>query len=84
MEEGCLQLSPKGKHILYPLNFTRDSVPIAGSLVSNDLVLVVTTLRMFMSDDKCSGLAEVYTVKSSERYFGNAVVNEVWHIKSIL
>ena len=49
-----------------------------------DLVLVVAILRMFRSDDECSGLAGVYTVKSSERYFGYAVVNEVWHIESIL
>ena len=44
-----------------------------------DLVLVVAMLRMFGSDE-CSGHAGVYTVKSSERYFGYAVVNEVWHI----
>ena len=44
------------------------------------MVLVVVTLRMFGSDDEHSGLAGVYTVKSSERYFGFAVVNEVWHI----
>ena len=28
--------------------------------------------------------AGIYTVKSSERYFGYAVVNEVWHLESIL
>ena len=33
MEEGCLQLSPKGKHVLDSSNFTIDSVPVAGSLV---------------------------------------------------
>ena len=33
MEKGCLQLSPKGKHVLDPSNFIMDSVPIAGSLV---------------------------------------------------
>ena len=48
------------------------------------MVLVVATLRMFGSDDERSGLAGVYTVKSSERYFGYAVVNEVWHIELIL
>ena len=89
MEEGCLQLSPKGNHVLDPSNFTRDSVPIAGSHYANvrwsyDLVLVVATLRMFGSDDECSGLASVYTIKSSERYFGYAVVNEVWHIVNFL
>ena len=45
-----------------------------------DLVLVVATLGMFGSDDELSGLS----VKSSERYFRYAVVNEVWHIESIL
>ena len=89
MEEGCLQLPPKGKHVLGHSNFTRDSVPIAGSLVCDfslpyDLVLVLATLRMFGSDDECSGLAGVYTVKSSERYFGYEVINAVWHIESIL
>ena len=39
---------------------------------------------MFRSDDERSGPAGVYTVKSSEKYFGYAVVNEVWHIESIL
>ena len=48
------------------------------------LVHVVATLRMFGSDDERSGLAGVYTVKSSERYFGYTVINEVWHIESIL
>ena len=43
-----------------------------------------SSLRMFGSDDEHSGLAGLYTVKSSKRYFGNAVVNEVWHIESIL
>ena len=42
------------------------------------------TLRIFVSDDECSGLAGVHTVKSSERYYGYAVVNEVSHIESIL
>ena len=41
-------------------------------------------LRMFGSDDGRSGLAGVYIVKSSERYFGYAVVNKVWHTESIL
>ena len=49
-----------------------------------DFALVADLLRMFGSDDECSGLASVYTVKSSERYFGYEVVNEVWHIESIL
>ena len=48
------------------------------------MIIVVATLRMFGSDDECSGPAGVYTVKSSKRYFGYAVVNEVWHIESIL
>ena len=33
MKEGCLQLSPKGNHVLDHSNFTRDSVPIAETLV---------------------------------------------------
>ena len=37
-------------------------------------------MTVFGSDDERSGLAGLYTVKSSERYFGYAVVNEVWHI----
>ena len=49
-----------------------------------DLVFVVATLRMFESDDERRDLASVYTVKSSERYFGYAVINEVWHVESIL
>ena len=44
------------------------------------MVLVVAMLRMFGSDDECSGRAGVYTVKSSEIYSEYAVVNEVWHI----
>ena len=39
---------------------------------------------MFGSDGERSGLACVYTVKSSERYFGYSVTNEVWLIESIL
>ena len=89
MEEVCLQLSPEGNHVLDHSNFTRDSVPIVGSMYANvrwpyDLVLVVVTLRMKGTDDERSGFSGVYTVKSSKRYFGNAVVNEVWHIESIL
>ena len=41
-------------------------------------------LRIFGSDDECSGLAGVYTFKSSDRYFGYAVVNAVWHRESTL
>ena len=39
---------------------------------------------MFRSDDECSGLADVYIVKGSERSIRYTVVNEVWHIESIL
>ena len=49
-----------------------------------DLVLAVAMVSMFVSDDDISGLAGVYTVKSSDRYFGYAVVNAVWHEQSIL
>ena len=34
-----------------------------------DLVLTVAMLRIFGSDDECSGLAGVYTFNSSDRYF---------------
>ena len=49
-----------------------------------DLILAAAMLRIFGSDDECSGLASVYTFKSSDRYFGYAVVNAVWHTESIL
>ena len=42
-----------------------------------DLVLAAAMLRIFGSDNECSGLAGVYTFKSSDRYFGYAVVNAV-------
>ena len=89
MEERCLQLSPKDKHVLDPSNFTRDCSncwvhPDMQMFTDYDLVFVVAKLRMFESDVERRGLAGVYTVKSSERYFGYAVVNEVWHIESIL
>ena len=66
-----------------------DPVPVDGSLVCNahcpyDLVLAVAMLRKFGSADERSGLACVYTFKSSDRYFGYAVVNTVWHRESIL
>ena len=44
-----------------------------------DLVLAAAMLRVFGSDDKDSGLAGVYTFKSSDRYFRYTVVNAVWH-----
>ena len=43
------------------------------------LVLAVAMVSMFGSDDDLSGLAGVYTFKSSDRYFGYAVVHAVWH-----
>ena len=49
-----------------------------------DLVLAAATLRIFGSDDERSGHAGVYTFNSSDRYFGYAVVNAVWHRESIL
>ena len=48
-----------------------------------DLVLAVAMLRIFGSEDERSGLAGVCTFKSSDRYFGYAVVNAVWHRESI-
>ena len=47
-----------------------------------DLVLAAATLRIFGSDDERSGLIGVYTFNSSDRYFGYAVVNAVWHSQS--
>ena len=41
-------------------------------------------LRIFGSNDERSGLAGFYTFNSSDRYFGYAVVNAVWHRESIL
>ena len=41
-------------------------------------------LKIFGSDDERSGLAGVYTFKSSDRYFRYAVVNAVWHRESVL
>ena len=49
-----------------------------------ELVLAAAMLRIFGSDDGRSGLAGIYTFKSSDRYFGYAVVNAVWHRGSIL
>ena len=49
-----------------------------------DLVLAVLMVNMFGSDDDLSGRAGVYTFKSSDRYFGYAVVSAVWHKESIL
>ena len=40
-----------------------------------DFVLAVLMVNMFGSDDDLSGRAGVYTFKSSDRYFGYAVVN---------
>ena len=42
-----------------------------------DLVLAVLMVSKFGSDDDLSGLASVYTFKSSDRYFGYVVVNAV-------
>ena len=49
-----------------------------------DLVLAAAMLMMVGSNHECSGLAGVYTFKSSDRYFGYAVVNAMWHKESIL
>ena len=80
MEEGCLQLSLKGKHVLDSSNFTSD----CSNCWVPGMQMFVAMLRMFESDDERSGLAGIYTVKSSERYFGYAVINEVWYIEPIL
>ena len=62
-------------------NAARDPVPVDGSLARclYDFVRPVAILRIFGFNDKCSGLAGVYTFKSSDRYFGYAVVNALWH-----
>ena len=70
-------------------NAARDPVPVDGSLWANarcpyDFVLAAAMLRIFGSNDERSALAGVYTFKSSDRYFGYAVVNAVWHRESIL
>ena len=49
-----------------------------------DLVLAVPMVNMFGSDDDLSGLAGIYTFKSSDRYFGYAVDNTVCHKESNL
>ena len=49
-----------------------------------DFVLAVLMVNMFASDDDLSGHAGVYTFKSSDIYFGYAVVNAVWHKESTL
>ena len=70
-------------------NAARDPVPVDGSLVRKcsmpfDFVLAAAMLRIFGSNDERSGLAGVYTFNSSDRDFGYAVVNAVWHRESIL
>ena len=70
-------------------NAARDPVPVDGSLVHKsrclyDFVLAATMLRIFGYNDERSGLALIYTLNSSDRYFGYAVVNAVWHRESIL
>ena len=49
-----------------------------------DFDLAAAMLRIFGSNDERSGLAGVFTFKSSDRYFGYAVVNAVWYRESIL
>ena len=49
-----------------------------------DFVLAAAMLRIFGSNDERSGRAGVYTLNSSDRYFGYAVVNAVWHRQSTL
>ena len=70
-------------------NAARDPVPVDGFLIGNarcpyDFVLAFLMLRIFGSNDERSGLAGVYTFNSSDRYFGYAVVNAVWHRESVL
>ena len=69
-------------------NAARDPVPVDGSLVGKccpyDFVLAAAMLRTFGSNDERNGPAGVYTFNSSDRYFGYAVVNAVWHRESIL
>ena len=68
-------------------NVARDPVPVDGSLVGKcllSIVLAAAMLRIFGSNDECSGLAGVYTFNSSDIYFGYAVVNAEWHRESIL
>ena len=70
-------------------NAAREPVAVHGFLVTNarcpyDFVLAAAMLRIFGSNDERSGLAGVYTFKSSDRYFGYAVVNALWHRESIL
>ena len=45
-----------------------------------DLVFAMAMVSMFGSHE----IVGVYTFKSSDRYFGYAVVNAVWHKDSIL
>ena len=47
------------------------------------LVLAVPMVNVFGSDDDLNDRAGVYTFKRSDRYFGYAVVNAVWHKESI-
>ena len=49
-----------------------------------DLVLAAATLGIFEYDNERSDHDGVYTLNSSDRYFGYAVVNAVWHKESIL
>ena len=75
--------------VFHSSNAARDPVPVDGCLVEKcncpyDFVLAAAMLRIFASNDERSGLAGVYTFNSSDRYFGYAVVNAVWHRKSIL
>ena len=48
-----------------------------------DFVLAAAML-IFGSDDERNGRAGVYTFNSSDKYFGHAVVNAVWHREPIL
>ena len=70
-------------HFLQHSNVASWWVPGTQMLTVYDFVLAVAMLRMFGSDSECSGLAGVYTFKSSDRYFGYAVVNAVWHKEPI-
>ena len=49
-----------------------------------DFFLAAAMLRIFESNDERSGLAGIYKFKSSDRYFGYAIVSAVWHRESIL
>ena len=54
----------------------------ANARCPHDFVLAAAMVRIFGSNDERSGLAGVYTFNNSDRYFGYAVINAVWHSQS--